>query len=31
LFRERSEKKLDLPAEHFNLFKGNKTKITRSK
>ena len=31
LFRERSEKKLDLPDEHFNLFKGNKTKITRSK
>ena len=31
LFRERSEKKLDLPSEHFNLFKGNRTKITRSK
>ena len=31
LFRERSEKKLDLPDEHFNLFKGNRTKITRSK
>ena len=31
LYRERVEKKLDLPAEHFNLFKGNKTKITRSK
>ena len=31
LFRERSEKNLDLPSEHFNLFKGNKTKITRSK
>ena len=31
LFRERSEKNLDLPSEHFNLFKGNRTKITRSK
>jgi hypothetical protein len=31
LYRERVEKKLDLPSEHFNLFKGNKTKITRSK
>jgi hypothetical protein len=26
LFRERVEKDLDLPSEHFNLFKGNKTK-----
>ena len=31
LFRERSEKNEELPSEHFNLFKGNKTKITRSK
>jgi hypothetical protein len=31
LFRERSESNLDLPSEHFNLFKGNKTKITRNK
>ena len=31
LFRERVEKDLDLPSEHFNLFKGNKTKITRNK
>ena len=31
LYRERVENKGDLPSEHFNLFKGNKTKITRSK
>ena len=31
LYRERVESNLDLPSEHFNLFKGNKTKITRSK
>ena len=31
LYRERVEKDLDLPSEHFNLFKGNKTKITRNK
>ena len=31
LYRERVEKNLDLPSEHFNLFKGNKTKITRNK
>ena len=31
LFRERSENNEELPSEHFNLFKGNKTKITRSK
>jgi hypothetical protein len=31
LYRERTEKELDLPSEHFNLFKGNKTKITRNK
>jgi len=31
LYRERVEKELDLPSEHFNLFKGNKTKITRNK
>ena len=31
LFRERSENKEELPSEHFNLFKGHKTKITRSK
>ena len=31
LFRERSENKQELPSEHFNLFKGNKTKITWSK
>jgi hypothetical protein len=31
LYRERVENKQDLPSEHFNLFKGNKTKITRSK
>ena len=31
LFRERSENTQELPSEHFNLFKGNKTKITRSK
>ena len=31
LFRERSENNQELPAEHFNLFKGNRTKITRSK
>ena len=31
LFRERSENKQELTSEHFNLFKGNKTKITRSK
>ena len=31
LYRERVENKEDLPSEHFNLFKGNKTKITRSK
>ena len=30
-YRSRVEKGLDLPSEHFNLFKGNKTKITRSK
>ena len=30
LYRERVEAKQDLPSEHFNLFKGNKTKITRS-
>ena len=29
--RSRVEKGLDLPSEHFNLFKENKTKITRSK
>ena len=31
LYRERSENKQELPSEHFNLFKGNRTKITRSK
>jgi len=31
LYRERVEAKQDLPSEHFNLFNGNKTKITRSK
>ena len=31
LYRERVENKQDLPSEHFNLFKGNRTKITRSK
>ena len=31
LYRERVESNLDLPSEHFNLFKGKKTKITRSK
>ena len=31
LYRERSEENLELPSEHFNLFKGNRTKITRSK
>ena len=31
LFRERSENNQELPSEHFNLFKGNRTKITRSK
>ena len=31
LYRERVEGKQDLPSEHFNLFKGNKTKITRNK
>ena len=31
LFRERSENNEELPSEHFNLFKGNKTKITRNK
>ena len=31
LFRERSENNQELPSEHFNLFKGNKTKITRNK
>ena len=31
LYRERVESGEDLPSEHFNLFKGNKTKITRSK
>ena len=31
LYRERVEKGKDLPSEHFNLFKGNKTKITRNK
>ena len=31
LYRERVESGDDLPSEHFNLFKGNKTKITRSK
>ena len=31
LFRERSENKEELPSEHFNLLKGNKTKLTRSK
>ena len=31
LFRERVEKDLDLPSEHFNLFKGNKITITRNK
>ena len=31
LFRERSENNQELPAEHFNLFKGNRTKITRNK
>ena len=31
LYRERVEAKQDLPSEHFNLFKGNKTKITRNK
>ena len=25
------ESGVDLPSEHFNLFKGNKTKITRNK
>ena len=31
LYRERSENNQELPSEHFNLFKGNRTKITRSK
>ena len=31
LYRERVESGDDLPSEHFNLFKGNKTKITRNK
>ena len=31
LYRERVESYQDLPSEHFNLFKGNKTKITRNK
>ena len=31
LYRERVESNQDLPSEHFNLFKGNKTKIKRSK
>ena len=31
LYRERVESGGDLPSEHFNLFKGNKTKITRNK
>ena len=31
LYRERAESGQDLPSEHFNLFKGNKTKITRNK
>jgi hypothetical protein len=31
LYRERVENNQDLPSEHFNLFKGNKTKITRNK
>ena len=31
LYRERVEARQDLPSEHFNLFKGNKTKITRNK
>ena len=31
LYRERVESGEDLPSEHFNLFKGNKTKITRNK
>ena len=31
LYRERVENNQDLPSEHFNLFKGNRTKITRSK
>ena len=31
LYRERVESNQDLPSEHFNLFKGNKTKITRNK
>ena len=31
LYRERVEARQDLPSEHFNLFKGNRTKITRSK
>ncbi len=31
LYRERVEAKQDLPSENFNLFKGNRTKITRSK
>ena len=31
LYRERVEGKQNLPSEHFNLFKGNKTKITRNK
>ena len=30
LYRERVESNQDLPSEHFNLFKGNKTKITRN-
>jgi hypothetical protein len=31
LYRERVESNQDLPSEHFNLFKGNKTKITSNK
>ena len=31
LYRERVESNQDLPSEHFNLIKGNKTKITRNK
>ena len=31
VYRDRVDKKLDLPSEHFNLFKGDKTKITRNK
>ena len=31
LYRERVEAKQDLPSEHFNLFKGNRTKITSTR